>query len=161
METLVWLGTWEGPLGPSVGRLGEGCVKSTPLWGEDSHIELWWTLNTNCSPVDIQGQSSYCETRIRSQSGKRCKWKWNQIMSWGFLVNGPQASAAHHHSVIGFDKMGWETCNLLGNCTVIMLCILLKNIETLKRRPVTAPSTYRCVFLSLSSDQTGKKKKHK
>lgn len=50
-------------------------------------------------------------------------------MSWGFLVNSPQASAVHQHSVIGFDKMGWETCNLLAN--VIVLCILLENIEML------------------------------
>lgn len=93
VETLVWLGTREGPLGPSVGRLGEGPVKSTPLWGGDTHIKVWWTLNTNCSPVDIQGQGSYCETRIRSASGKLFKWKWNQIMSRGFLVDSPRASA--------------------------------------------------------------------
>lgn len=95
METLVWLGTWEDPLGPGVGRLGKGCVKSTPLWGEDSHIELWWTLNTDCNPVDIQGQSSYSETGIRSQSGKRFKWKWNQIMSRGvFGQKSPDLSSS-------------------------------------------------------------------
>lgn len=93
VETLVWLGTGEGPLGPSVGRLREGTVKSTPLWAGDSNIKLWWTLNTNCSPVDIQGQGSYCETRIRSASGKLFKWRRNQIISRGFLVNNPRTSA--------------------------------------------------------------------
>ena len=48
VETLQWLGTWEVPqgpsLGPTLGPLGKVCVKSTTLWGKDSHTEAWWTL---------------------------------------------------------------------------------------------------------------------
>lgn len=72
-----------GSTGAQCGAAGwRLCQKHSTVRG---YIELWWTLNTNCSPADIQGQGSYCETRIRSQSGKRFEWKWNQIMSWGLF----------------------------------------------------------------------------
>lgn len=144
VETLVWLGTWEGPLGPTVGRPGEGSVKSTPLWGEDSHTDFWWTLNTNCSPVDIQGQSSYCETRIRSQSGKRFQWKWNQIMSPGFPVNSPprlsstpsQSNGLWQNGTEDMQRAGrreacWETCSGLGDILREHVDHIVKNVTVM------------------------------
>lgn len=132
METLVWLGTWEDPLGLSVGRLGKGCVKSTPLWGDDSHIEPWWTLNTNANPVDIQGQSSFCQTRIRSQSEKWFKWKWNQIIFFrAFLVSSPGTFAKHCPGVYGLEKAGLQECNRIIKCSSVTFVQNTKN--TLKK----------------------------